>query len=147
MLLGLFAGDWLRSPLGNAAKVTRLIIAGVVCFAIGWTADAAGVCPSVKRIWTPSWVLVSGGYCFTILAVLFALIDWAGFRSWPMPLRVVGMNSIAAYCLAELVAKIGHDWFDRHSAGYEPLVIGGLVLIIEWLILYGMDRRRMYVRI
>ena len=36
-----------------------------------------GVCPVVKRIWTPSWVLFSGGWCFLILAAFYAVVDVA----------------------------------------------------------------------
>src|SRR5580698_2073596 len=39
------------------ATVGRLMLAGLVCMALGWAADATGICPSVKRIWTPSWTL------------------------------------------------------------------------------------------
>ena len=56
----------------------------------------------VKRIWTPSWVLFSGGWCFLFLAGFYAVLDLLGFRFWAFPLRVIGMNSIAAYCMAGL---------------------------------------------
>jgi heparan-alpha-glucosaminide N-acetyltransferase len=147
MILGLMAGDWLRSSLSHGAKVGRLINAAMILFVIGFTADALGVCPSVKRIWTPSWVFFSGGWCFALLAVFYSIIDWGGVRIWALPLRVVGMNSIAAYCLAELVVRLGHDYFERHSGGYEPLILGGGVLVIEWMVLWVMDCRRIYVRI
>jgi predicted acyltransferase len=155
MLLGLIAGSWLRSPAANATKVGRLLVAGVVSFGLGWAADASGLCPSVKRIWTPSWVLLSGGYCFVILAAFFAVIDWGGFRAWAMPLRVIGVNSIVAYCMDHLIedflvgslyTHVGQSAFQWFGP-YEPLVVGGCVLLIYWLILYWMDRQHIYVRI
>jgi heparan-alpha-glucosaminide N-acetyltransferase len=155
MILGLIAGDWLWKPMSNGDKVGRLVAAGAVSFALGWAADSSGVCPSVKRIWTPSWVLVSGGYCFVILAAFYAVIDWAGFRWWAMPLRVIGVNSIAAYCmdhlmegflLSTLQTHLGARVFARVGP-YEPLAIGTSVLLIYWLILFWMDRRRIYLRI
>jgi predicted acyltransferase len=155
MILGLIAGDWLWRPTGNAGKVGRLLLAGVVFFGLGWAADASGVCPSVKRIWTPSWVLMSGGYCFVILAAFYSVIDWARYRRWAEPLRVIGVNSIVAYCMDHLMedfllstmqTHLGAD-FLAHFGPYEPLAIGTAVLLLYWMILFWMDRRRIYLRI
>jgi predicted acyltransferase len=156
MILGLFAGDRLRRDGPTSATVGRLIITGVVLLAAGWAADATGVCPSVKRIWTPSWTIYSGGWCFLILAAFYAVMDVAGLRSWAFPLRVIGVNSIAAYCMAHLIhsfivdsarTHFGRDVFHRFGAEYAPLASGIVVLAGYWLILFWMDRRRVYLRV
>jgi heparan-alpha-glucosaminide N-acetyltransferase len=156
MILGLVAGDWLRSDATSGRKVNRLVAAGLACLALGAAADALGICPNVKRIWTPSWVLFSGGWCFLMMAGFYAVIDAAGLRSWSFPLRVVGMNSIAAYCLAEslggFIAKtyrthLGPDAFRVLGPPYEPLLSGAAVLLTYWLILYWMYRRGIFLRI
>ncbi len=54
MLLGLFAGQRLRGGAG----LGRLAVIGAGCLLAGVLLDQTGVCPSVKRIWTPAWVLV-----------------------------------------------------------------------------------------
>ena len=77
-------------------------MAGVLGLVAGWGLGELGICPVVKRIWTPSWVLYSGGFCFLFLAAFYAVLDLLGVRSWAFPLRVIGMNSIAAYCMAAL---------------------------------------------
>ncbi len=61
MILGLLAGELLRSSRTSTAKFWWLVGAGVVGVAIGLALDRFGVCPIVKRIWTPSWTLFSGG--------------------------------------------------------------------------------------
>ena len=61
MLLGLLAGNWLKSGLLPKQRLLRLILASVICFALGELLHRLGICPIVKRIWTPSWVLFSGG--------------------------------------------------------------------------------------
>ena len=115
-----------------------------------------GLCPIVKRIWTPSWVLFSGGIAFGVLALLYALIDLTGYTGWTYPLRVIGRNSIAAYCLAHLVddfvrssirTHLGPDVFGRWGETYEPLAAGAAVLLVYWLILFWMDRRRIYLKV
>ena len=56
-----------------------------------------GISPVVKRIWTPAWMLFSGGLCFLLLAGFSWVIDMKGYRRWAFPLVVIGLNSIAAY--------------------------------------------------
>src|SRR5207248_3038628 len=103
MILGLLAGCWLREGGPNGRTVSRLVGFGAICLAAGLAADLTGVCPSVKRIWTPAWVLYSGGWCFLILAGFSALLDTGLPGRWAFPLKVIGANSIAAYCLAHLI--------------------------------------------
>src|SRR4029077_1221675 len=55
MILGLLAGGLLRRRRPGWAKVLWLIAAGGVSMAAGWGLGELGVCPVVKRIWTPSW--------------------------------------------------------------------------------------------
>jgi heparan-alpha-glucosaminide N-acetyltransferase len=156
MILGLIAGGWLRGQGAPGARLPRLAVAGVVGVALGLALDRLGVCPIVKRIWTPSWVLFSGGICFGVLGLLYALIDLTGYQGWTYPLRVIGRNSIAAYCLAHLVddflrgsfrTHLGRDVFRHWGEAYEPLVGGAAVLLAYWLILFWMDRRRIYLKV
>jgi heparan-alpha-glucosaminide N-acetyltransferase len=99
MILGLVAGRWLRE---TAPKIPmkKLLLAGAAGTAAGLLLHFAGICPIVKRIWTPSWTLFSGGICFLFLAAFSWIIDMKGCRKWAFPLVVVGMNSIAAHMIA-----------------------------------------------
>jgi predicted acyltransferase len=156
MILGLIAGGWLRAPGPALKKVGQLAVTGAVCLAAGYALHELGVCPSVKRIWTPAWVLFSGGWCFLILAGLYVVLDTAGFRAWAFPLRVIGMNSIAAYCLAHLIGDftvksfkthLGQNVFQTWGTAYEPLATGAALLAVYWLILFWMYRRGLFLRI
>ena len=101
MILGLLAGGVLCGTRSTLEKLRWLAIAGVICLATGWLLGALGICPVVKRIWTPNWVLFSGGWCFLLMVAFLALIDFHGWRAWSFPLVVFGMNSIAAYVMYE----------------------------------------------
>ncbi len=156
MILGLLAGGVLRRPGSGWAKILWFAVAGGIGLAAGWGLGALGVCPVVKRIWTPSWVLYSGGWCFLFLAGFYAIIDLIGLRSWAFPLRVIGMNSIAAYCMAGLFEDFFWKSLNTHlrprtfqvlGAPYEPLLHGAAVLLILWLILFWMYRRKVFLRI
>jgi predicted acyltransferase len=110
----------------------------------------------VKRIWTPSWMLFSGGWCFLLMAGFYLVIDLWGRKGWSFPLVVIGMNSIAAYCMAHLfdgfigkslTTHLGADTFRVFGVAYEPLVRGALVLLVMWLLLLWMYRRKLFLRI
>ncbi len=156
MILGLIAGGVLRSERSHRDKVRWFVVAGLIGLALGWLIGALGICPVVKRIWTPSWVLFSGGWCFLLLAGFYAVLDWQGWRKWSFPLLVIGMNSIAAYCIAELFrgalrdtlkTHLGQHTFNLLGEAYEPLLLGAGVLLVSWLILLWMYRRKIFLRI
>ena len=69
MILGLVAGRWLRR-FAPAIPMKRLVLAGALGIAAGLLLHVTGICPIVKRVWTPAWTLFSGGACFLILADL-----------------------------------------------------------------------------
>ena len=143
--------------VGTALTLRRFAIAAVVCLACGYALDATGVCPNVKRIWTPAWVLVSGGWCFAVLGLLHAVCDRAGYRLWAFPLVVFGMNSIVAYVmewfmpgfiLENLDRHLGSDWAESIVGPvYSPLLAGETTLLVIWLILLWMHQRKIYVKI
>lgn len=156
MILGLLAGGILRSERSAKDKVQWFVVAGLIGLASGWLIGWLGICPVVKRIWTPSWVLFSGGWCFLLLAAFYAVIDVQGHKRWAFPLLVIGMNSIAAYCIAELWGgfmtgalkrHFGQNTFKVFGEAYEPLLLGAGVLLIYWLMLFWMYRKKIFVRI
>jgi predicted acyltransferase len=157
MILGLLAGNLLRSKQWWLSKVGILFFVGAACIGLGWGLNEWGVCPIVKRIWTPSWVLFSGGICFLALAVFYLFIDVARLKILVLPLIVIGSNSIVAYCIADtflnqffsknLKIHFGAEFFQYFGAAYEPLFLGAVVLFIDWLILLWLFRRKIFVRI
>ena len=155
MLLGLQAGQWFRA---SAPKIPmkKFVIAGLALIAAGVVLHSTGICPIVKRIWTPSWTLFSGGVCFLFLAAFSWLIEVKGWRRWAFPLAVVGMNSIAAYLMAHFLEDfivgslhihLGYGVFKVFGAGLEPLMLGIAVMVTYWLLLYWMYRRKLFLRI
>ncbi len=155
MLLGLRAGEWFRAAAPKI-PVKRFVVAGALLMAAGLALHFAGICPIVKRIWTPSWTLFSGGVCFFFLAAFSWIIDVKSYRRWAFPLVVVGMNSIAAYLIAHLWEDfiisslhihLGYRVFQVFGAGLEPLMLGTTVMLIFWLVLFWMYRRRIFLRI
>jgi len=156
MILGLLAGGILHSQRNPPAKVRWLATAGLTCLAAGWLLGATGLCPVVKRIWTPSWVLFSGGWCFLLLGGFYAAVDVWGRKRWAFPLIVIGLNSIAIYFMTWLMegfvktalrTHLGHDAFEIAGPAYEPVLLGAATMLVLWLILFWMYRRTIFLKI
>jgi len=155
MILGLAAGQWLRAA-APAIPLRRLIAAGGIGIAAGLLLHFAGICPIVKRIWTPSWTLFSGGLCFFFLTAFCWATEVKQWRRWAFPLVVIGANSIAAYLISELCQSFVLDTFRIHlgvhafaflGQPYEPLLRGLAVLAVFWLVLWWMYRRKLFLKI
>jgi predicted acyltransferase len=155
MIFGLMCGELLRSERGAREKFRLLLIAGGCGLAAGLVWHWLG-CPLVKRIWTPSWTLYSTGWCVLILAALYGIIDLKGWRGWTFPFVVVGMNSIAIFCMEELLpgwtaqmfrVHLGKDVFNVLGTMNEPFVRCVLVGAVFWLVCWWMYRRKIFLRV
>ena len=156
MLLGLICGRWLKSEGTFMEKFMLMCKAGAVCTIAAIALHALNICPIVKRIWTPSWVLYSGGWAFFIMGAFWFLIEMRGWKRWAFPLVVIGMNSIAMYCMAHLIdgfilkafqTHFGPDIYKTFGDAYASLFSGTVVLGTLWLILYWMYRRKLFLKI
>jgi predicted acyltransferase len=134
----------------------RLLAAAGIAIAAGLLLHFGGICPIVKRIWTPAWTLFSGGLCFLFLAGFYWATEVKRWRKWAFPLIVVGTNSIAAYviahfgerfCFDTLRIHLGEHFFAFLGAPYEPVLRGLVVLTLYWLVLWWMYRRKIFLKI
>ena len=156
MMLGLWSGQWLATARSTTEKLQGLIAAGVALTLAGLVFQWLHICPIVKRIWTSSYTLYSGGLVVLMLAGFYALIEWKGWKRWSFPLLVIGMNSIAVYVMSwtmehfvssALVRHLGRAPFAIAGPAFEPVLRGAGVLAVFWLILFWMYRRKIFLRI
>jgi heparan-alpha-glucosaminide N-acetyltransferase len=156
MMLGLWCGAWLKTSRSTTEKLKGLVVGGVALTFAGLLLQWLHICPIVKRIWTSSYTLYSGGLVILMLAGFYALIEWKGWRRWSFPLLVIGANSIAIYVMSwtledfvssALVRHLGPAPFAIFGAPFEPVLKGIGVLIVFWLILFWMYRRKIFLRI
>lgn len=156
MILGLLAGKILKSTFANREKIKRFLFIGTVLFALALSVHFTGINPIVKRIWTPAWVLFSGGCCFFLLTFFFSIIDVYKIKKWSFPLMVIGMNSIAAYLIAHMTPSFIESTFYTHLGQhydqvfgdpYSSLVRGGLILLAEFWILYWMYKKKLFIKV
>jgi len=162
MLFGLMAGESLLSQASPTRKTLRLILAGAFCLVIALALDPRqvwflntdwSICPIVKRIWTPTWVLYSTAWTLWLLAGFYWIIDVKGWKAWAFPLTVVGMNSIAMYCMAQLIKPWISQTLRTHICQKMFETDIGKVgehagrLLVLWLICFWLYRRKIFVKV
>ncbi len=156
MILGLLAGNILKSDTISSKKLKTFVIWGVSGLLVGLILNFLGICPNVKRIWTPTWVIFSGGWCFLFLAFFYWIVDVKQKGDWFYFLKIIGMNSIAAYIIADalgvyvsksLKIHLGETYATIFSLPYQSLVHGGLMLLIYWLILRWLFIKKVFIRV
>jgi heparan-alpha-glucosaminide N-acetyltransferase len=156
MIMGLLTGEWLRSERKKEQKLRGLVIAGTGLVLLGLLCQWAGICPIVKRVWTSSYTLYSGGLVILMLAGFYALMEWKGWQRWAFPLVVIGMNSIAIYVMSWTMEPFVRGAVDRHfgwalsaisGPTFQPVLQGFAVILIFWLILFWMYGRKIFLRI
>ena len=155
-MLGMWAGLWLQTPRSTVEKLKGLIVGGVALTLAGLLFQWLHINPIVKRIWTSSYTLYSGGLVVLMLAGFYAIIEWKGWRRWAFPLLVIGANSIAIYVMSWTIEDFVSSALVRHAgaapfailgAPFVPVLRGLGVLLVFWAILFWMYRRKIFLRI
>lgn len=150
-MLGMFAGEFLRSGLSGSKKVLCLVIAGAVSVVTGLLMSLS--IPIVKALWTSSFVLVCGGYSAIMLALFYWVIDVKGWTGWTFFFKVIGMNSITIY-LGQRIIPFGaiRDFFLGGVVSLVPADIGAIIsnagyIAACWLFLYFLYRKQVFLKV
>ena len=163
VLFGVFAGHLLRTARTQAEKAAWLFTGGLACLALGAFLDNWFM-PINKNLWTISFTLLMAGISACGFGLCYWLIDANGFRRGTSVFTIFGMNAIACYVLADVVAaslELIHTGPNLNLRGalmnfYTSilpapqwgslacaLTVVGIVFVIAWI----MYRRKIFIRI
>jgi len=150
-LIGALTGRLLKTErLTDHAKTMAMVLAGTACFGLAylWHGDF----PINKNLWSSSFVLHCAGWSLALLAFFYLLIDVWRLRSWALFFVVIGSNSILIYMARRLVAfgYTTHFFFDgvlRTAGPMQPLLWALAVVLVEWLLLLLLYRKRIFLRV
>lgn len=165
VLAGYFTGAWLGKQQVKSSTSINLVIFGLVCLIIGrlW----GFVFPLNKPLWTSSYVVYTAGWALLVLAVCYELVEVRGLKRLGLPLEVMGLNAIFLFIGSGLFARVlikttigsgknalaTKTWIYKHLfSSWAGNMNGSLLFAIAtilfwWLILYGMYRRRWFLKI
>lgn len=148
-LFGLLIGELLMisRPLSYKAKVIGAMGVGLLALGFGishWI-------PIEMKMWTTSYGLASAGVACLEFLVFLWIVDIARLRRWTIIFTPFGRNALFIYMLTSLISiKAGTDVFTHPIAAH--LGRGGdfceaaAALAVEWLILFWMMRKKIYLR-
>ena len=102
-VFGVMAGALLKSSLDMGRKLRILVATGVAGVVAGLALDFW--IPIIKKIWTPSFALLSVGWTLLALAAFVWVSDVKGWTRWSRVAVIVGSNSIFIYLVHEI---LGH---------------------------------------
>ncbi|HEV8606261.1 MAG TPA: DUF5009 domain-containing protein [Tepidisphaeraceae bacterium] len=155
VMMGVLAGQLLKSSMEGWTKVGILAGAGAACLLVGWVWSILPTpmgMPIIKHIWTSSMALWAGGWSLLLLAIFYGVIDVVGWRAWSFVFVVIGANAILAYMANKLfnVKGIGVIWFGgltKHFGKGADFAMACLVLGMMWGGLYFLYRKRVFLRV
>jgi predicted acyltransferase len=154
-LLGILAGLWLRRSAEEASgdrQAAGLALAGLALLAIGglWSF----VFPLNKNLWTSSFVLWTCGWGSLLLSFFYWTIDVRGWlRGFGAFFAVIGMNSVLIYMAGKF---INFDFTARalfgglanaFPAGWGALLLAVGFLAVEWLLLWFLKEKKVFLRV
>ena len=162
VLLGVFAGRWLRGGRTPAERAVGLFAAANVLLVAGLVWNAAF--PINKNLWTSSYVLFTGGVALHVLAMTYWLVDVRGWKRWTRPFVVFGVNAIAAFFLSGVMARLLtlikvpggktlKGWiFDGAFASWLPphaaSLAFALCFVLFWIgVMEVFYRRRLFIKV
>ena len=150
-LMGGLAGLVLRSgKLAAYRKTLVLAASGVGLTTLGYV--LGGWYPIIKKAWTATFDITAAGLSFILLALFYLVIDVWGLKNWSFVFQVIGLNSITIY-LGSRMIDFGYTsqfWFGglaRLAGPAGVLVLGAGVIAVEWLVLYLLYKKRVFLRV
>jgi predicted acyltransferase len=165
VLIGYFTGLWLQKQQVKSSTSVNLVIWGLGCLIIGifW----GFVFPINKSLWTSSYVVYTAGWALLVLALCYEVVEVRGLKKWGFPWEVMGLNAIFLFVASGVVGRIlvktsvgsGKDAVSIKTWIYNNLfsacagnMNGSLLfaianLLLWWLVLYFMYRRRWFLKI
>ena len=127
-----------------------LIIYGGIALSLGIIGNTFH--PVVKKIWSSTFVLVSSGLCYFLMALFYWIVDIKQQHRWTFFLKVIGMNAITAYVITHVlpfpkIAGFLLYGLSPYTGNYYELVlvIGGFALL--YLLLWYLYKNNTFIKV
>ncbi|MDB6077613.1 MAG: hypothetical protein JWO82_1360 [Akkermansiaceae bacterium] len=151
-LSGVLTGSFLKSRgTPRLSTVPVLVAAGAASILIGWACWRLGY-PPIKSAWNPTFNFLAAGIAANVFALFHLLVDFVPKFNWSLPLQVVGMNPLTIYLLNRIVPFMEISTFflggvAARSGKWGEVILWGGLLTIEWLLLYFLYRKKIFLRV
>lgn len=136
-----------RRMVRTASLWTAALLVGGLVLS-GWV-------PVNKKLWTPSYALVSSAASIAFFAAFVWLLEVRRWRAWSQPLVELGSNAIGVYVVT--ILAVGNVWMVRgpvdraleHVASPVAVTLAWAVawLLLGWVVCRALHRRRLFLKI
>lgn len=155
-LIGFYCGKLIVKTQQIERKVVLLFLTGFMLMSIGFL--FADLLPLNKRIWSPTFVLVTCGLASMLLATLMYFIDTRERQQWCRFFVIFGVNPLFLYVLSEVLAIVMGSFGLKaavyaaiHSVMPDAYIASALYAICFTLIMgavgYPLYRNRIYIKL
>lgn len=165
VLIGFMFGKLIIENKDNHTRVEKLMIWGTLLAFAGLLLQYG--CPINKKIWSPTFVLVTTGFAAQLLGLLIWIIDIHKKERWSRFFHAFGVNPLIVYVFAGVVANLAsnirftwqgeaisikgftYEVLLRPWAGdyFGSLLYALLFVTVCWLFGYILYRREIYIKI
>jgi predicted acyltransferase len=151
-LAGIITGIYLKKvSVTGRQKTVMMAVAGIACLVIAqlWNLDF----PINKNMWSSSFVMHTTGLSLLLLAIFYYIIDVLGHKKWAFFFKVIGMNSILIYISGKFInwnytTKGFFQWLSEWvGSPYNAVVMAACLVLIKWLFLYILYRKKIFLRV
>lgn len=103
-VIGVIAGDWLKSSRKIPVKIAGLFVAGAILVVLGiswghWYEIS-------KPLWTGSYLVLMAGVSMQLLATIYWFADYCEYDTWTVPFQVAGVNALFFYVFAQCMQRV-----------------------------------------
>lgn len=150
-LFGTIAGDILLRSHVARTKLMQLFFCGIVGIVSGLIWNLAF--PINKHLWSSSFIMLTSGMAFTLLAIFYWIIDVKGYKKWAFFFQVIGMNSLVIYLAVRFIdfnasSKLLFEGIYKYSPEKWHEVFNALGgFLIVWFFLYFLYRHKIFVKV
>lgn len=156
-LIGFCFGSFLADKKSRIeTRILKIMTWGFVLLCAGYALEQ--ILPINKRVWSPSYVMVSCGYASLALGALSYIIDIREKKKWCWPFEVFGCNPLFLYALSEVGAIVlaatsakACIYNGLASLFTNPciasLIYALLFVIALWLIGLPLYRKKIYIKL
>jgi len=151
-LLGVFVGRHMIKHQKNSKRLLRELVGfGALLLALGYIWGQ--VFPINKTLWTSSFSLVTCGYSILLLSLFYWVIDVIKIQRWAVFFAVIGTNSIIVYLGTSLfnwqytAQSLFGGFITVAPASWQPLLQVITLVLIQWLLLLWLYRRKIFIKV
>lgn len=157
-LVGVVCGRAIMTAKENKEKIMQLLLIAASIGLVGYLLTFSF--PLNKRIWSPSFTLVTCSMAASLLGIFLYIIDIKGNTRWCRIFQMFGMNALFLYIFSEMIPSVFwslgitegiHNFWTMifgeaniHVISlFCALTIVALVALLAWIL----DKKKIYIKL